>query len=96
MHLYLQEGLLHANDGAVDVDELRAEADKVSIVLVDDLHKPVAQHLQMCFQLRTERLQRDLQHIELFYITLPVDCSAVKGGKYLYCTAGDAFISIAA
>ncbi len=37
--LEVAERLLHARDGAVHVDQLRAEAHKVRIVLVDDLHQ---------------------------------------------------------
>ena len=55
--LDVQQGLLHAQHGAVHVYQLAAEADKVGIVFIDDLHQAVSQRLQVRLQLRAQRFQ---------------------------------------
>lgn len=38
-HLQVAQRALHARDGTIHIDQLRAEANKVRVVLVDDLHQ---------------------------------------------------------
>ena len=61
LYLDLQQRGLHAENSAIDIDQLGRQADKVVVVLIDDLHKALVQHLQVRLQLRTERLQWNLR-----------------------------------